>query len=279
MSRARRHIGTASSYRTGVGVIVLLAAIACGGATGTAPAPTRYNFAVIDGKNQSSRAGDATLAKPITAELTRDPQGRFATRVFDLLAPTVAYAQGLSLAGDPVANAIVCGRVAPVGEPQVVPLCAYTLADGKAANVVQGGTKAGTYTVLFTAQVPTQEPVVDSTTVTVEAGPAAPDLHVSGPILTLPTDTIPANAVRDIYGNPVPFRIQGDSLITVAGNVVGTVDARRFSFKPPTNVIGNVHTPILDGNGVQIATLDYTLYVGSTSQWTWQTWGMQNAPH
>jgi hypothetical protein len=147
--------------------------LAACGASSTDIQPTRYNFAVIDGANQASTAGAALLAKPITAQLTRDPQGKFATRVFDFLAPSIAYAQGIVLSGTPVANAIVCGREALPGEPQVVPLCAYTLADGKAANSVQPGTKAGTYNVVFSAQVPTQMPVKDSTTVTVLAGDVA----------------------------------------------------------------------------------------------------------
>src|SRR3954469_10676150 len=131
--------------------IAIIALAACGSATDTVPA--RYNFAVVDGRNQQSVAGATSLAKPITTQLTRDPQGEFASRVLDLFKPAIAYAQTISLAGDPVPDAIVCGRESGQGEPKVVPLCAFTLADGKAANSVQGGTKAGTYTILFTAQV------------------------------------------------------------------------------------------------------------------------------
>lgn len=258
-------------------VFTFLALAACGSATDTGP--VRYNFAVVDGANQKSTAGAAALAKPITAQLTRDPQGKFASRVLDFFSPAVVYAQSIGLAGEPVANTLVCGRESADGEPKVVPLCAFTLADGRAPNTVQGGTKAGTYNILFTAQVPSEEPVVDSTTVTVDPGTADPNFKVSGPIVSLPTDTIPANAVRDIYGNSVPFAIVSDSLITVAGKVAGTVDARRFSFKPPAQRIGNVYTPIVDGNGVQIGVLDYTLYPAATNQWTWQTWGMAVAPH
>jgi hypothetical protein len=257
--------------------LLLLSLAACGSSTDTGPA--RYNFAIVDGSNQRAMASSfAPLGKPVTTQLTRDPQGEFASRVLDFFKPAIAYAQSINLAGDPVADAIVCGRESSPGEPKVVPLCAFTLADGKAANTVQGGTKAGTYTILFTAQVPSEEPVVDSTTVIVEAGPADPAMHVGGTILTLPIDTIPAAAVLDIYGNAVPFRIQSDSLISVAGDVAGTVDARRISFKPPAQRIGNVYTPILDANGVQIAVLDYTLYAGPSNEWTWQTWGINRAP-
>jgi hypothetical protein len=149
---------------------LLVFCVACGSATDTPP--VRYNFGIVDGRDQRSTAGAAQLAKSVTTQLTRDPQGEFASRVLDFFKPVVAYAQSLSLAGDPVANAIVCGRESAPGEPKVVPLCAYTLADGKAANIVEGGTKAGTYTILFTAQVPSQAPVVDSTTVTVDPGAA-----------------------------------------------------------------------------------------------------------
>ena len=147
----------------------LIALTACGGSTDTKA--VRYNFAVIDGANQISAAGDAALEKRVTSQLTRDPQGTFATRVLDFFAPAIAYAQALTLSGTPVSNAIVCGREAIAGEPQIVPLCAFTLADGKAANTVVPGTRAGTYNILFTAQVQSQEPVKDSTTVKVLAGP------------------------------------------------------------------------------------------------------------
>jgi hypothetical protein len=251
----------------------LLILAACGGSA-TDTGPVRYNFAVIDGGNQASTAGTAQLPKPVTSQLAEDPNGKFASGIFKWLAPAIAYAQTITVAGTPVANAIVCGRVAPIGEPQVVPLCAFTLADGKAANSVQPGTKAGTYNVLFTAQVASQLPVQDSTTVTVAPGAVDPQLHIGGSDMPATTDTVPANAVRDVFGNSVPFAIQSDSLITVAGKVAGTVDARRFSYKAPSATVHNVDTPIVDANGVKIATFDYTLY-GPTAGggWTWATFG------
>lgn len=157
-------------------VVALILLAACG-SSATDTGPTRYNFGIVDGANQVSTAGDAALAKRVTSQLTRDPNGTFATRVFDFLAPTIAYAQGLVLSGTPVAGAIVCGREAKLGEPQIVPLCAFTLSDGKAANAVQPGTKAGKFNILFTAQVPATEPVKDSTTVTVNASAAT---HAGG---------------------------------------------------------------------------------------------------
>ena len=129
---------------------VALVLSACGSSTDTVP--TRCNFAVIDGRNQASTAGTAQLAKPITSQLAVDPNGKFATGIFNWLAPAVAYAQTLTVSGTPVADAIVCGRETLPGEPKVVPLCAFTLADGKAANSVESGTKAGTYNIVFTAQ-------------------------------------------------------------------------------------------------------------------------------
>lgn len=149
--------------------------LACGGGS-TDTVPTRYNFAVVDGRNQQVTAQASAPAVRVTSMLTRDPQGTFASRaldrVGDFVLPALAYAQGLVLKGEPVADQIVCGREANPGEPQIVPLCAFTLADGKAANSVVGGTKAGTYQLKFTAQVATQEPVEDSTAFTVAAGPA-----------------------------------------------------------------------------------------------------------
>lgn len=186
--------------------LALVGTIACGGSTDVQP--IRYNFAVIDGANQKAAAGTSTLAKPITAQLTRDPQGEFA--LFDLLLPTKAYAQGINLAGEPVANAIVCGREALAGEPQVQPLCAFTLADGKAANRVVPGTKAGTFNVVFTAQVPATEPVKDSTTVIVLAGPVTVNRYAQGRVdfgeSPFSVDSN-GNYVMDQYGNPVPYRL------------------------------------------------------------------------
>jgi hypothetical protein len=163
-----------------------------------------------------------------------------------------------------------------IGEPKVVPLCAFTLADGKAANSVQVGTKAGTYNILFTAQVPSQEPVMDSTQVIVDPGAPDPQMHNGGGlIMAPPIDTLPANAVTDIYGNSIPYAIQSDSLITVAGKVAGTVDARRFSFKTPATLVNNVLTPIVDASGNQIAWFDYSLYGSNVGGgWYWTTRGL-----
>lgn len=210
------------------GLIASIVIVGCGGSS-TDQGPARYNFAVVDGLNQSSTAGAPTLAKPITAQLTRDPQGKFATRVFDLFAPALAYAQSLNLPGDPVAGQLVCGEESASGEPKVVPLCAYTLATGKAANSVQGGTKAGVYTMRFTAQVPTEMPVKDSTTVTVEPGNVSGgDFfgHVSYPGRVSPA-TFPLTLLLDQYGNQVAYKL---IVVTGAahaqGNVIGTAEAR-----------------------------------------------------
>jgi hypothetical protein len=235
-------------------LLLALTLTACGGATDTAA--TRYNFAVVAGMNQTSAAGDVQLAQKITAQLTRDPQGKFATRVFDFFAPKLAYAQGINLSGEPVANAIVCGREALVGEPQVQPLCAFTLADGKAANTVVPGTKAGTYNVVFTAQVPSTEPVKDSTTVIVAAGPASPTFHTSGPLGVSPY-VLPASTVQDQYGNSVAaFEVVGDDIISVAADGVTlswstTTDPYRFlEIRNPATkaIIGHLRYRIGSGN-------------------------------
>lgn len=230
--------------------LVLLAA--CGGSTDTVA--TRYNFAVIAGANQSSVAGEAHLVAPITSQLTRDPQGQFATRVFNFIAPAVAYAQGTSLPGEPVQGAIVCGRVAAFGEPQVVPLCAFTLADGKAANTVQGGTKAGTYNILFTAQVPSQAPVEDSTTVTVNPGPFASTVFIHGNGFNCWT-LFPAIDVQDQYGNAVPYRfVTKGPFAHVASDVVGTEGARTLVTDGQTNVASDFQSVDVEADGKVIAT-------------------------
>lgn len=190
---------------------LMLSLAACGGSTDTKT--IRYNFAIVDGQNQSTTAGTPTFAKPITSQLTRDPEGKFATRIFDFFAPAVAYAQSIVLKGEPVAGQIVCGEESGAGEPKVVPLCAYTLADGKAANSIEGGTKAGTYTLRFTAQVPAEMPVKDSTTVTIDPGPAVnPNNQDVDPGFVSPRavrvgETVTFAAVinaRDQYGNAIP---------------------------------------------------------------------------
>jgi hypothetical protein len=207
------------------GILVAILA-ACGSSTDTSP--VRYNFGIIDGRNQLSTAGAATLARPITSQLTRDPQGKFATRVFDFLVPEKAYAQGLSLAGDPVANQIVCAREAGPGEPQAVPLCAFTLADGTAPIEIKGGTKAGVFVVTFTAQVQSQEPVRDSTTVTVQAGPMVTNAFSHGTTYScfVSPAVFPSDALRDQYGNDVHYRLVPSDFAHAASDTLGTVGAR-----------------------------------------------------
>lgn len=245
--------------------LAVVALAACGGATDTKP--VRYNFAVVDGANQKSTAGSPVLEKKITAQLTRDPQGEFATRVFDFLAPKLAYAQAINLPGEPVEGAIVCGREALPGEPQVQPLCAFTLADGKAANTVVPGTKAGTFNVVFTAQVTSQEPVKDSTTVIVEAGPANPNYHSStSPYLQSPAVVDPT-AVQDQYGNAVAFSVVSDGRIGVVGATAGTAEARTVTFD--ASLYDNAQNHIVelrDTKGETVGHLRYTVVQGSAGQ-------------
>jgi len=209
--------------------------LACGSATDTGP--TRYNFAIVDGLNQSSPAGTPTLAKPITSQLTRDPQGKFATRVFDFFAPAIAYAQTLVLPGEPVAGQLVCGEETGDGEPKIVPLCAFTLVDGKAANSVQVGTKAGVYTMRFTAQITTEMPVKDSTTVTVLPGPAASH-RFNGSLICW--TVFPADYVKDQYGNLVPYRmLTTGPAAHVVSDVMGSEGARTFVVDAEWNLPDN----------------------------------------
>lgn len=207
---------------------------ACGGGDAIAPLPDRYNFGVVDGANQSQVAGASTLGQPITSQLTRHEQGKFA-RLQRIILPPFAYAQGLTMPGTPVAGAIVCAREADPGEPKAFPLCAFTDANGKAPITIQGGTKAGAFRVVFTAQVQSQQPVRDSTAVTVEAGPIAFNFYTvcgsrfGGPVPTWTVDNLSVGQpfVRDQYGNRVPYRlvVNGD-VATVQGETLGTLAAR-----------------------------------------------------
>jgi hypothetical protein len=207
-------------------VLLVLVAAGCGGGI-SEPGRTRYNFGVVAGADQSSPAGASSLDHPITTQLTKHPQGRFADRLIDLLLPIKAFAQ-LAMPGDPVAGALICAREAAPGEPTVFPLCAFTLSDGKAPNTVRGGTKAGTFTVVFSAQVPSEEPVRDSTTVTVLPGPMATHRFQPGTGYLCWT-VFPAEHVLDQYGNSVPYRfVTTGSLAHVAGTALGNVEARTF---------------------------------------------------
>lgn len=197
-------------------VVAALSLAACGGSGTTDTGPARYNFAVVDGSNQVSTAGDVTLSKPITSELTRDPNGTFAKGggVFDFLLPAKAFAQGLTLKGTPVANTIVCGRITASGEPQIVPICAYTDTAGKVPSTIMGGTKAGKFNLLYTAQVPAGSVVADSTSVTVNAGAVTVNQFSShgGVILVGPASSpdIVYHLISDKYGNAVPYKILTD---------------------------------------------------------------------
>lgn len=212
-----------------IALALLALAGGCGDAKGVIdPGPTRYNFGIVDGADQSSVAGATSLGKPITSQLTKDPQGKFAARIMDFLLPLKAYAQGLTMPGEPVANALVCAREAGPGEPKAFPLCAFTLADGKAPISITGGTKAGKFVVVFSAQVQTQQPVRDSTTVIVNAGPMASHRFVKGAGFDCWT-TLPADYVRDVFGNPVPYRfVTTGPLAHVASDTLGSEGARSF---------------------------------------------------
>jgi hypothetical protein len=258
-------------------LLTLTLLAACGSSTDVEP--TRWNFGIVDGANQKSTAGTPSLAKPITAQLTRDPQGEFAW--VDLLLPPKAYAQVINLPGEPVANAIVCGREAKTGEPQVVPLCAFTLADGKAANTVVPGTKAGTYDVVFSAQVPSQQPVVDSTSVVVEPGPANPNYHSSTSAYLQSPAVVDPTAVQDQYGNGVPFRIVPDGRIGVGGIVAGTAEARTVTFDASLYDNAQNHVVELRGSTDQlVGHLRYTVIQGPNGQpqFNWISAGINLAP-
>ncbi len=224
------------SYSFGVVLPLVFAIMACGsGKDLIDPGPTRYNFGIVDGANQSSTAGAAALPQPITSQLTKDPGGKFATRLKNFVLPVIAFAQGLQMPGTPVAGALVCAREAGPGEPTAFPLCAFTLGNGKAPITIKGGTKAGVHHVVFSAQVPSQEPVKDSTVVTVEAGPATVNAYNEGFTTTGTSpwlvDNNPVDRfVRDTFGNPVPYKlVHTGGLVTVGGDVLGSAAARTLT--------------------------------------------------
>jgi hypothetical protein len=207
-------------------IVLLVAAVLSACSSSTDTQSTRYNFAVIDGANQLSSAGAPTLTRPITSQLAADPHGQFAWA--DLLLPTKAFAQSVTVNGTPIAGALVCANQSQPGEPQAVPLCAFTLADGKAPISVKGGTKAGTFTINFTAQVQSELPVMDSTTVTVAPGPMVVNGFAPGHeffCFNTPA-TFPDAVLKDEFGNGVPYGFAVTGPAHVLPGAIGTAEAR-----------------------------------------------------
>lgn len=265
----------------------VLSLAACGdGKALIDPGPTRYNFGIVDGANQSSVAGANQLPQPITSQLTKDPGGKFATRLKNFVLPVIAFAQGLQMPGEPVAGALVCAREAGPGEPTAFPLCAFTLGNGKAPITIKGGTKAGVHHVVFSAQVPAEEPVKDSTVVTVEAGP--PTIIVINEGGSYPgrasPGVFPADMLRDQFGNLVPFRLIVDSIPTglrsistgqpvagaapkyfahTVGDTIGTVAARTIAVDSAGPVLSAGSSPAIVVGTFRILTAQGVVATGS----------------
>lgn len=227
------------------------------------PGPTRYNFGIVDGANQSSVAGANQLPQPVTSQLTKDPNGKFANRLRDFILPLKAFAQGLQMPGTPVAGALVCAREAGPGEPTAFPLCAFTLADGKAPITVKGGTRAGSHWVRFSAQVQSQQPVTDSTIITVVAGPVASHKFSKGSGYLCWT-VFPADFVVDQYGNPVPYRfVTAGPLAHVASDTLGSVGARTFvADRASTYTATSDHSGFFESQPVTVETATGTIAAG-----------------
>lgn len=225
----------------------LLGATACGGSTDVGA--TRYNFKVIRGLNQTAAAGSSKVGNPIVSKLTTAPDGQFASRSrWNFLRPRVAFAQEISVKGNPVVGGVVCAPIPKAGEPTPFSICTNTLADGTAPFAYTPGTKAGVYNIKFVAQTETSSLVTDSTTLIVEAGPADPNYRGSlgNPYLHSPA-VIDSTAVQDQYGNAVAYRIVSDGRVTVIGTTLGQVDARTIVFD--ASLYDNVQDHVLELRG------------------------------
>jgi hypothetical protein len=264
--------------------LVFIAVIAAACSSSTAVAPARYNFKVVSGLNQVADAGSPRLGSIVTAKLTTAPDGQFAARnpVLDFFMPKVAFAQSITVKGAAVVGGVVCAPIPKAGEPTPFSICTNTLADGTAPFAYTPGTKAGTYNLKFVAQTATTSVVTDSTTLTVNAGPADPNFHLTGnPIVSSPA-ILPVDAVRDAFGNAVQFRVVADVNLVVSDTTTGTVNARTLTFKDSIDPNGTNGVAELRGAGnILVGHLGYRIYpAGSYAQpsLTWSSAGTALTP-
>ena len=236
--------------RSVLSILTLALAVACNDST----TPARYGALkqrVVHGRVQSVVAGTKAAPQPAIDEVYREqlasvPDSSAAARAFAwLFVPRIAYAQtSVNIQLQP--NVTVC-----VENPTPIdPLhdCVMTDSIGQSRfDFPNLPTTAGAYVVKFGATKGVEVATFDSVTITVS--PASPDPNYSVGSLPLQSSpaVFPANGVRDIYGNAIPYRIVGDARLTVSDTTLGSVGARTVTWSNVTS--GQFYTLELRGQG------------------------------
>lgn len=246
--------------------LALIVLAACNGGN-AAPMPDGpASLGVIAGNHQVVPAApSARLPDPVVAQAVRLPNGQVGFRVMDavdMVLPPKAYAQTTTVNGIP--NLVVC-VTAPVGGGRAMKAevpCATTDAAGKATFVFLTDSIAGPIRGRIAAALATGTQVTDSVSATVVPG-VVDSNYKAGGFVQQKGDTVMSDAVRDRYGNKLPFRIVSDSFITVADTVAGSLGARRFTFVTPSAPVERT-TDVRGASGARIARMRYGLRPDAT---------------
>lgn len=237
--------------------VVLGTAAACGGGNAAPINDGPVLMGVVAGNHQVVPAApDAALPQRVATQVYRGPNGTVALRVLDAMLPPKALAQ-TAVTGVP--NQVVCASAPdPKHALRAEVSCANSDAQGMAYFVFHHDSVAGTSTGQIAAALSTGTKITDSVSATVLPGVVDSNAFVTG-YVQQKGDTVRADLVRDKFANALPFAIVSDSLITVAGTVAGTLDARRFTFVTPTVPKPDRITTVLGADGKLIAHMRYTL--------------------
>jgi len=253
--------------------ILMLAVVglaACDGGGGDPVArPGDLRLSIIRGASQTGQVKPASPgALQVNAELLPDPV------VVRISVVGGSASVGVVGTGPQLAAAIPPGAIVNwtvIGEAGCgSPFAAVTAVEGtdSVVNYWRRGTKAGVECKMVAEGVSGGQ-MFGSDTARAEFTAGAPsrifDSSTSS-IMPFPRP-VAADAVTDTYGNSVPFRIVATGPIGVAGEALGTVEARTLTWVgPSTGGLQRTILPIMDAAGVQIGKL---LVVASaeTSGW------------
>lgn len=134
---------------------------------------------------------------------------------------------------------------------------------------------AGTHKALLNSTYGLEATTFDTVTIIILPDVADPNFSpVTGPLQLSPA-VIPVNAVKDRWGNAVPFRVVGDTVLTVGSDVVGTEGARTLTFSKSTS--GDVVTELRGTNNALVGWLRYRIGQ-SVKQLTWESTGSASKP-
>jgi hypothetical protein len=247
--------------RKRIGMLALVSAVtACGGGSAAVQADGPVTMGVIAGNFQVVPAArDAALPQPVVAQVVRGPNGQVSLRILDALLPEKAYAQ-TTVTGIP--GQVVCFNAPdPKHAMRAEVACASSDALGKATFVLHTDSVAGVSRGQVAAALATGTKVTDSVSATVMAGPVDPNFRVpAGIVVNLPA-VVAADAVRDVYGNAVAFRIVSDGLIGVQDTTTGSVGARTIvSGPPPTTPVAQPTSGMVELRGMNGALVGHGRY-------------------